>query len=220
MLALMRKEWLLALRNLHEVLQPCVLLLILVALFPIAVSTDKYFLQKIAPGVIWIAVMLSILMASERYYKSDYEDGSLTQWYLSGHSLLLSILAKLAVQWLIQMLPIFLMLPLLSVLYDMSWDMLGCLALTVLIGSPSLLLLAMLGAVVTLAVTRGGVLLVVVILPFYMPVLIFALSAVHAYAEGSYYLGQLLVLAAILVLMLTVIPFAIIAAMKVSLSEG
>lgn len=220
MKALIHKEWLLAIRQLHEVLQPIFFLLILVTLFPIAVGTDKALLQKIAPGIIWVAVLLSVLLSSEKLYKNDYEDGSLEQLYLSGHSLLLAVGAKVAVQWVVQILPIFMMLPLLAVLYDLSLALTGQIALTLLIGSPSLLLLAMLGSAITLSIARGGMLLILIILPFYIPTLIFALSAVLAFTEGFNHSGQLLILGAILMVMLTVVPFAIIFSIKISLAEG
>lgn len=220
MKALIYKEWLLSIRRLHEVLQPVFFLLILITLFPIAVGTDKALLQKIAPGVIWVAVLLSVLLSAEKLYKGDYEDGSLEQLYLSGHSHLLAVAAKFIVQWIVQILPIFLALPLLGLLYELAFSVILQLALTLLIGSPSLLLLAMLGSAMTLSVTRGGLLLILIILPFYIPTLIFALSAVTAYAEGFNNSGQLLILGAILMVLVTVVPLAIIAGIKVLLAEG
>lgn len=218
--ALIRKEWLLAVRRLHEVLQPIFFLSVLITLFPIAVGTDKALLQKIAPGVIWVAVLLSVLLSAEKLYKNDYEDGSLEQLYLSGHSPLLAVAAKFFVQWAVQILPILLALPLLGLLYELPADITGQIALTLLIGSPSLLLLAMLGSAITLSVSRGGLLLILIILPFYIPTLIFALSAVSAYADGFANVGQLAILGAILMVMITVVPFAIVASIKVSLAEG
>lgn len=218
--ALIRKEWLLAVRRLHEVLQPIFFLSVLITLFPIAVGTDKALLQKIAPGVIWVAVLLSVLLSAEKLYKNDYEDGSLEQLYLSGHSPLLAVAAKFIVQWAVQILPILLALPLLGLLYELPVDITGQIALTLLIGSPSLLLLAMLGSAITLSVSRGGLLLILIILPFYIPTLIFALSAVSAYADGFSNVGQLAILGAILMVMITVVPFAIVASIKVSLAEG
>ncbi len=217
MKALMQKEWLLAIRQLHEVLQPIFFLVILITLFPIAVGTDKVLLQKIAPGVIWVAVLLSVLLSSEKLYKNDYEDGSLEQLYLSGNHHLLAVAAKFFVQWVVQILPILLALPLLALLYELSFDLTVQIALTLLIGSPSLLLLAMLGSALTLSVTRGGLLLILVVLPFYIPTLIFALSAVSAYADGFGNLGQLAMLGAILMLMIISVPFAIVATIRVSL---
>lgn len=218
--ALIRKEWLLAVRRLHEVLQPIFFLAILITLFPIAVGTDKALLQKIAPGVMWVAVLLSVLLSGEKLYKNDYEDGSLEQLYLSGHSPILSVAAKFVVQWTVQILPILLALPLLGLLYELSMNITAQIALTLFIGSPSLLLLAMLGSAITLSVARGGLLLILIILPFYIPTLIFALSAVSAYADGFSNVGQLSILGAILMVMITVVPFAIVASIKVSLAEG
>lgn len=218
--ALIRKEWLLAVRRLHEVLQPIFFLAILITLFPIAVGTDKALLQKIAPGVIWVAVLLSVLLSSEKLYKNDYEDGSLEQLYLSGNSPILSVAAKFVVQWTVQILPILVALPLLGLLYELPMNITAQIALTLFIGSPSLLLLAMLGSAITLSVARGGLLLILIILPFYIPTLIFALSAVSAYADGFSNVGQLSILGAILMVMITVVPFAIVASIKVSLAEG
>lgn len=220
MKALISKEWLLAVRRLHEVLQPIFFLLILIALFPIAVGTDKALLNKIAPGVIWVAVLLSVLLSAEKSYKNDYEDGSLEQLYLSGYSPLSAVAAKFIVLWVVQILPMLVALPLLGLLYELPLGIIGQIAVTLLIGSPSLLLLAMLGSAITLSVTRGGLLLMVIILPFYIPTLIFALSAVVAYADGFANSGQLAILGAILMVMVSIIPFAIVAAINVSLSEG
>ncbi len=217
--ALIKKEWLLAVRRLNEILQPIFFLLMLIVLFPVAVGTDKALLQSIAPGIMWVAVLLSVLLSGEKLYKNDYEDGSLEQLYLSGYSLLLSVLAKFIVQWLVQILPILLTLPLLALLYELSMQITAQIALTLLIGSPSLLLLALFGSAITLSLVRGGLLLILLILPFYIPTLIFALSAVSAYADGFSNIGQLLVLAAILTLMVSTLPFAIVASLKVSLTE-
>ncbi len=219
MKSLIKKEWLLAIRRLNEILQPIFFLVILITLFPIAVGTDKQLLQKIAAGIIWVAVLLSVLLSSEKLYKNDYEDGSLEQLYLSGHNPMLSVLAKFIVQWIVQILPILVALPFFALLYELPMAITGQIALILLIGSPSLLLLAMLGSAITLSVTRGGLLLILIILPFYIPTLIFALSAVTAYADGFSNIGQLSILGAILMVMVTVVPFGIVAAIKVSLAE-
>lgn len=217
---LFRREWLLAIRRLHEIVQPIFFLVILMTVFPIAVGTDKILLQKIAPGIIWVAVLLSVLLSAEKLYKNDYEDGSLEQFYLSGHSPLTGVLIKFVVQWIVQILPIVLVLPLLGLLYELPALINVQIALTLLIGSPSLLLLAMLGSVMTLSVSRGGLLLILIILPFYIPTLIFALAAVSAYAEGFSNRGQLLILGAILMALLVVVPFAIVAGIKAALIES
>lgn len=202
-----------------DVLQPIFFLLVVIAIFPIAVGTDTQQLQSLAPGIIWVAVLLSVLLSAEKLYQSDYHDGSLTQYSLSGNSQLLAVLAKFIVQWSVQILPILLTLPLLGLWYHLSLTIMLSIAMTLIIGSPTLLLLAMLGAAITLSVSRAGLLLVILILPFYLPTLIFALSAIHAVTEGFSNVGQLSIMAAILLLMLSVVPFAIILALKVSLSQ-
>ncbi len=217
---LLKKEWLLAIRQLHDLLQPLFFVLILVTLFPLAIGVDATLLKRIASGIIWIAVLLSILLTSEKCYKSDFEDGSLTQWFLSGHTPLMLIGAKAIVQWAVQILPLLLALPLFAAFYGLSWQIALQLALTLIIGSPSLLLLGMLGSALTLSVARGGMLLIVIILPLYIPTLIFALSAVSSYADGFSNVGQLSILGAIFLLTLAVVPLAIVAAIRVSLGEG
>lgn len=217
---LIRREWLLAIRRLYELVQPIFFLVILITLFPIAVGTDKVLLQKMAPGIIWVAVLLSVLLSAEKLYKNDYEDGSLEQLYLSGHSLLATVFVKFVVQWAVQILPILMALPLLGELYGLPLLINAQIALTLLIGSPSLLLLAMLGSAMTLSIARGGLLLILVILPFYIPTLVFSLAAVSAYADGFSNRGQLLILGAILMIMLVVVPFAIATTIKAALAEG
>lgn len=219
MKALLYREWLMTVRRLHEVLQPIVFLLILVTLLPIAVGTDTVLLQRIAPGIIWVAVLLSVLLSAEKWYKNDVEDGSLEQLFLSGHGLLLTVAAKFLVQWCVQIVPMFMALPLLGLLYELPFAITAQMALTLLIGSPSLLLLAMLGSAMTLSVSRGGLLLIVLILPLYIPILIFAVAAVSAAANGFSNVGQFAILGAILMLMITLVPFAIVAAIRVALSE-
>ncbi len=220
LLTLLKKEWLLAIRQLHNLLQPLFFVLILVTLFPLAIGVDEALLKRIAAGIIWIAVLLSILLTSEKCYKSDFEDGSLTQWFLSGHSPLMLVGAKAITQWAVQILPLLLALPLFGAFYGLSWQMVLQLALTLIIGSPSLLLLGMLGSALTLSVARGGMLLIVIILPLYIPTLIFALSAVSSYADGFSNVGQLSILGAIFLLTVAVVPLAIGAAIRVSLAEA
>lgn len=219
MKALLYKEYLLAVRNLHDLMQPLFFILILVVLFPMAIGIDENLLQKVSSGIIWIAILLSVLLASEKFFKADFEDGSLEQLYLSGESLLAFVFVKALVTWLVQILPILLALPLFGLFYNMSLPLEIQLALTIIVGSPSLLLFAMLGSAVTLLVARSGMLLMLLILPFYIPTLVFALSAISAFNEGFTNFGQFAILGAIFISALIVVPFAIVATIKVSLSN-
>lgn len=216
---LLTKEWLLAIRQLHSLLQPLFFVLIVMTLFPLAIGTNEALLQKMAPGIIWTIVLLSILLASEKCYKNDFEDGSLEQLFLSGRSPLLLLSAKIIIQWIVQIVPLLLALPLLGLFYGLTWQIECQLALTLIIGSPSLLLLGLLGSAMTLSVARGGMLLILVILPLYIPTLIFALSAVSSYADGFSNIGQLTMLGAIFMITWVTVPFAISAAIRASLAE-
>ncbi|MBS9777516.1 MAG: heme exporter protein CcmB [Gammaproteobacteria bacterium] len=216
----LKREWLLSTRQFHHLLQPIFFILILVVLFPLAIGIEAELLKQIASGIIWIAVLLSMLLASEKFYKEDFEDGSLEQLYLSGRSLLLLIMAKALVQWFVLILPLMLAIPLFGVFYDLSWRTELQLAITLLLGSPSLLLLSMLGSVVILSVSRGSLLLILLILPLTIPTLIFALSAISAYSSGFSHTGQLSILGAILAITVVTIPFAIATIIKVSVADA
>ena len=220
MINLLKREWLLAVRRLNEILLPVFFLLIITAIFPIAIGGDENLLKKVSPGITWIAVLLSILLSAEKLYQSDFEDGSLEQLYLSGQCYFLAVGAKFMVQWGVHVLPILLSLPLLGLWYGLAFETTLQIALSLFIGSPSLMLLAMLGSAMTLVIERGGLLLILIIFPFYLPTLVFALSSINAFTEGFNNLGQLTMLMAILVLMITIIPFAIVATLKASLSEN
>ncbi len=220
MTSLIYREWLLSVRRLTEIFQPIFFLLILVTIFPIAVGTDEKLLIQLAPAIIWVGILLSILLSSEKLYKNDFEDGSLEQLFLSGYGKLAGVYAKLLVQWFLHIIPIMMFTPLLLALYHIPLSTLFILNITILVGSPALVLLAMLGSSITLAISRGGLLLILIILPFYIPTLIFSVSCITNYTEGFDYIGQIAILGAIFILAITMLPFAIIAAIKVSLSEG
>ncbi|MPV86026.1 heme exporter protein CcmB [Ostreibacterium oceani] len=219
--ALLYREWLLAVRKLPVLLQPVSFLLILITIFPIAVGAETTLLQQIAPGVIWVGVLLSVLLSSEHFYQADYQDGTIAQWYLAGNDrLLLSVLAKLLVQSALQIIPVLLLLPILSLFYTLPVMTSVLIGLTILLGGPCLVLLAMLGAAITVAVPRAGLLLIVIILPLYFPVIIFAISAMRHYSDGFSPVSDFALLGALLLFKLTLMPFAIVAALKTALSES
>ncbi len=218
-LVYVKREWLLAVRDGATLAQPLLFLLLLVVLFPLAVGSDPKMLNAIAAGVIWLAVMLALLLASDKSLKSDYANGSLAQFVLSQRGLWPLIMAKCLVQWVVLIVPMVLALPLLALFYQLSTMHVMLMAATVLLGAPTLLLLSMLGAALTLPVSRGGLLLLLMILPMYVPVLIFAVWAVNAAAQGFSAAGQLAILAALLLLSVVSLPFAIVAAIKLALTQ-
>jgi heme exporter protein B len=217
-LALLKRDLLLAFRHRGELANPLLFFLIVVTLYPLGVSPEEALLRKIAPGVIWIAALLAALYSLENMFRSDFDDGSLEQMALSPYPLSLLVLAKVLAHWLVSGLPMLLLAPLLALFLSMPSPALTVLELTLLIGTPLLSLIGSIGVALTVGLRRGGILLTLLVLPLYIPVLIFATNAVSAAAAGMPVTGQLYFLAAMLVLALTLAPLATAAALRISLS--
>lgn len=217
-IALLRRDLLLAFRHRGELANPLIFFLMVVTLFPLGVSPEIGLLRKIAPGVIWIAALLSALFSLESLFRSDFDDGALEQLLLSPQPLALMVLAKVMAHWLVSGLPMLLFAPVLGLLLAMPTDAIWILMATLVIGTPLLSLIGAVGVALTVGLRRGGLLLSLLILPLYVPVLIFATSAVGAAAAGVPVAGQLYLLGALLVLAMMLAPFAIAAALRISLS--
>jgi heme exporter protein B len=217
-LALLKRDLLLAFRHRGELANPLLFFLVVVTLFPLGVSPEEALLRKIAPGVIWIAALLAALYSLENMFRSDFDDGSLEQMALSPYPLSLLVLAKVTAHWLVSGLPMLLLAPLLGLFLVMPASAMGVLLSTLLIGTPLLSLIGSIGVALTVGLRRGGILLTLLVLPLYIPVLIFATNAVSAAAAGMPVTGQLYFLAAMLVLALTLVPLATAAALRISLS--
>jgi heme exporter protein B len=216
--AMMKRDLLLAFRHRGELANPLLFFLMIVTLFPLGVSPEVVLLRKIAPGVIWIAALLAALFSLESLFRSDFEDGALEQMLLSPQPLSVLVLAKVLAHWLVSGLPMLLLAPLLGLLLAMPEKAIGALELTLAIGTPLLSLIGAIGVALTVGLRRGGVLLTLLIMPLYIPVLIFATNAVTAAAAGMPIAGQIYFLASLLVLALTLAPLAIAAALRISVS--
>ncbi len=216
----LKREWLLAVRHWQALLQPLFFVALLLAIVPFAVGVDALLLRQIGPGILWIATTLAVFIHAEKAFKSDFEDGSLAQFWLSGHSFFGYLGAKIIVTMATLIVPIIITLPVLGILYDLTWEIILLLAITLALGAPSLLLLALLGSAMTLSISRGAILLILISFPLYLPVLIFALSALAAAAEGFSPVGQLAMLGFILIAMSMVLPFAITLVLKSVLAEN
>ncbi|CAI8735006.1 heme exporter protein CcmB [Methylococcus capsulatus] len=217
-LAILRRDLVLAFRHRGELANPLLFFLIIVTLYPLGVSPDPELLRRIAPGVIWIAALLAALFSLENLFRSDFDDGSLEQMLLSPRSLALLVIAKVLAHWLVSGLPMLLLAPLLALLLDMPSRAAWTLETTLAIGTPLLSLIGAIGVALTVGLKRGGILLTLLILPLYIPVLIFATNAVAAAGAGMPVEGQLYFLAALLTLALTLAPVAIAAALRISMS--
>ena len=188
------------------------------AMFPLAVGPEPALLAWIAPGVIWVTALLAVLLSLERLFLADYEDGSLDLLVLAPQPLEITVLAKVLAHWLSTGLPLIAAAPLLALLYDMNLAGVPVLVLAMALGSPSLSLIGAVGAALTLGARRGGVLIPLLVLPLYVPILIFAVSAIDAQLAGLAARPHLLLLAAILALALPLTPIAAAAALRQALT--
>jgi heme exporter protein B len=216
-LAVIRRELLAALRKPGQVFNPLLFYILAVALFPLGVGPERELLQSIASGVVWVAALLSVLLALESLFRADFEEGGLELLALSPVPLPLLALAKILAHWLLTGLPLIVLSPLLGLLLALPAASVNVLVLTLALGTPVLSLIGAIGAALTLAVRSNGALLALLVLPLYIPVLIFAAGAVSASMAGLPLAGQMYFLAALLVLALTLAPPAVAAAIRINL---
>ncbi|MFB2830455.1 heme exporter protein CcmB [Aeromonas jandaei] len=217
-LHLIRRELLIALRQRSDILNPLWFFLIVITLFPLGIGPEPKLLARIAPGIIWVAALLAAMLSLERLFRDDFSDGSLEQMMLMPHPLGLLALAKVVAHWLLTGLPLLLISPLIAILLSLDMQSYLAVVATLALGTPVLSLLGAIGVALTVGLRKGGVLLSLLILPLYIPVLIFATSAIDAAGMGLPYGGQLAILAAMLVGALTLTPLAVSAALRVSLN--
>lgn len=217
LIAILRREIALALRQKGEVLTPLVFFIVIASLFPLGVGPESSLLQRMAPGVLWVSALLAAMLSLQRMFASDYADGSLEQMLLSPTPLALLVAAKALSHFVLSGLPLVLVAPVLGLQFGLDSQSLGILMLSLLLGTPTLSLIGSIGAALTLGVRGAGVLLSLLVLPLYIPVLIFGAGAVEADASGLGASGHLSLLAALLVLAVFFAPLATTAALKISL---
>ncbi|MEI6599023.1 MAG: heme exporter protein CcmB [Comamonadaceae bacterium] len=217
MAALLRREVSVALRQKGEVLTPLVFFVVVASLFPLGVGPESALLLRMAPGVLWVSALLAAMLSLQRLFATDHADGSLEQMALSSTPLGLLVAAKALTHFLLSGLPLVLMAPVLGLQFGLESHSLGILMLTLLLGTPTLSLIGSIGAALTLGVRGAGVLLSLLILPLYIPVLIFGAGAVEADAAGLGIGGHLSLLAALLVLSVFFAPLATKTALRISL---
>ena len=211
------RDLLLALRRRSDVATALLFFVIVASLFPLGIGAEPNLLRAIAPGVIWVCALLSSLLSLRRLFEADYDDGTLEQMLLGAAPLGVVAAAKAFAHWLVTGLPLVAIAPLIALQYDIAAGLYGVLALSLLLGTPVLSLLGAIGAALTLGLRGGGVLLSLLVLPLYVPVLIIGAGAVEMAAAGLGGGGQLLLLGAMLVLAAAFAPWAIAAALRISL---
>ena len=216
--AIIRRDLLLAFRRRAELANPLLFFVMVVTLFPLAVGAQPNLLQAMAPGVIWVAALLAALLSLDNLFRSDFEDGSLEQLLLSPYSLSILVLGKILAHWLVTGLPLLLVAPLLALFLGLPQAAMGTLWLTLILATPMLSLIGAIGVALTVGLRRGGMILSLLVLPLYIPVLIFASNAVDRAASGLPVTAQLNILLAMLILALVLVPLPTSAALKMSVN--
>ena len=207
----------LAWRRRADVLSTLFFFVIVVSLFPLGIGPETQLLRSIAPGVVWVAALLASMLSLGRVFQNDYQDGTLEQMLLTPQPLYLVVLGKVLAQWLVSEVPLVLIAPLIGVQFGLASDTLLILFVSLLIGTPILSLIGSIGAALTLGLRGGGVLIALLILPLYIPVLIFGAGAVDASINGVSSQANLYLLGAFLVVSLVFAPWATSAALRISL---
>ncbi|MGC6246969.1 heme exporter protein CcmB [Bisgaard Taxon 45] len=218
-LAIIKRELQIAMRKQAEILNPLWFFLLVITLFPLVIGPDPKLLSRIAPGIAWVAALLSALLSFERLFRDDFVDGSLEQLMLAAQPLALTALAKVIAHWLLTGLPLILLSPIAALLLSLEFDIWWALVLTLLIGTPVLSCLGAIGVALTVGLRKGGVLLSLLVVPLFIPVLIFSASVLEAASLSLPYTGQLAILGAILAGSVTLSPFAIAAALRISVDQ-
>lgn len=214
---LLRRQLVLAVRRPIEIANPLLFFAMVVALFPLGLGPAPDKLAAFAPGILWIIALLSNLLTSDAVFRSDYEDGSLEQLLLSPQPLYLSVLAYILAHWLITGVLLALVSPLFGLMLNLPAGALGALAASLLLGTAVLSLIGGIGAALTVGLKRGGMLISLLILPLYMPILIFGSAAVQAAVNGSPVAPYLAILGAMLSLAIALAPLAVAAGLRISI---
>lgn len=216
--AVVRRDLVLAFRRRAEIANPVFFFILVVTLFPLGVGAQPKLLQAMAPGVIWVSALLAVMLSLDSLFRSDFDDGSLEQMLLSPHPLTILIFAKIIAHWLVTGLPLLVIAPLLAIFLGLPEQALGTLLITLVLATPVLSLIGSIGVSLTVGLRRGGMILSLLVLPLYVPVLIFASNAVEMASNGFAVDAQINILISILLGSLVLAPLPAAAALKMSVN--
>jgi len=215
----LRRDLLIAVRRRGDIANPLVFFVIVIALFPLGIGPAPQDLARIAPGVLWVVALLASLLSTDMIFRADHDDGSLEQLVRSPQPLYTLAIAKVTVHWLVTGMPLTLLSPLIATMLYLPAEAVPALLFSLALGTLTLSLVGGIGAALTVGLRKGGILLSLLILPMYIPVLVFGTSAVDAAAIGTDFSAQLAILGALALLALTLSPLAIAAALRISLDH-
>jgi heme exporter protein B len=218
-LTILKRDMLLYIRNIADFYNPPLFFVLVIILYPFALGAENDILKNGAAGLVWVAALLSSMLSLDNLFKEDFSDGTLEEMILSPHSLGLIVSAKILVFWLFSGFALTLLSPLLALMLGLPFDVLDVLVISLLLGTPVLSLVGAVGAALTLGLKNNGVILSLLILPLYIPVLIFGSSAVNNAMRGFEITGNLYIMLAFLVLAITLCPLAVAVSLKLNHSN-
>jgi heme exporter protein B len=210
------RDLILAWRRRSDVLATLFFFIIVVSLFPLGIGPERETLRTIAPGVVWVAALLASMLSLGRIFGNDYQDGTLEQLLLAPQSSYMVVLAKVLAHWIVSEIPLIVIAPVLGLQFGLSQNGLAIVVVSLLLGTPVLSVIGSVGAALTLGLRAANVLVALLVLPLYIPVLIFGSGAVQASVSGSSPQAWLLLLAATLIVSLVFAPWATSAALRIS----
>jgi heme exporter protein B len=209
LLAVLHREFKSAWQQRSEIIHPLVFFVLVMLLFPLALGSDPQLLSMLAPGIVWVDVLLAIFLGFSRLFQEDYDNGTLEQWLLSPHSFTGLVMSKVFAHWVLTVLPLIVIAPLLAMMLGLPLKAYMAMEMSLLLGTPLLVLLGSVGSALTVSIKSSGVLLALLIFPWFIPVLIFGSNIIISATIDISYSGQLALLAALLVFGIMTLPWAI-----------
>ena len=214
-----QKELSIYFRNLNNIFLPLIFFFLIISIFPIVLGPEKKLFDKIIPGIIWITTILTTILTSNNFFKDDFNNGVIEIYLTSDSSIELILFLKIISSWIFTCLPIIIFIPLVSVLFNISFDSALVILATLIIGTPILISIGIFGSALTMGLSKNNILIPVIVIPFYIPVLIFSASAIEAVSIGLSYEMQILTLLALLLLILPIMPYLLKYTLRLSINN-
>jgi heme exporter protein B len=214
-----QKELSIYFRNLNNIFLPLIFFFLIISIFPLVLGPEKKLFDKIIPGIIWITTILTTILTSNNFFKDDFNNGVIEIYLTSDSSIELILFLKIISSWFFTCLPIIIFIPLVSVLFNISFDSALVILATLIIGTPVLISIGIFGSALTMGLSKNNILIPVIVIPFYIPVLVFSASAIEAVSIGLSYEMQIYTLLALLLLILPIMPYLLKYTLRLSINN-
>ena len=216
---IVQKELSIYFRNLNNIFLPLIFFFLIISIFPLVLGPEKKLFDKIIPGIIWITTILTTILTSNNFFKDDFNNGVIEIYLTSDSSIELILFLKIISSWIFTCLPIIIFIPLVSILFNISFDSALVILATLIIGTPVLISIGIFGSALTMGLSKNNILIPVIVIPFYIPVLVFSASAIEAVSIGLSYEMQIYTLLAFLLLILPIMPYLLKYTLRLSINN-